>query len=158
MKTHSSQSQGRSHTKAFTAGIKSAAPRGLLPSCIRGLAAALLCLAIALPLTAGIVYSLSDPNRFVIPAALTALYVGCFFGGLIGARYNRGAPLVCGVLVSGMLLLVLFAASLILDPSLSADRPLSLSVGLRGIAVIMAILGALMGTKEKKRKKAIRKK
>ena len=159
MTSKTSKKQGRVQRRpGLTGAIKSAAPRGILPSSLRGLAAALICCAALMFVASAIVYSTADPNRYVTPASLTVLYISCFCGGLVAAKCNRGAALVCGTLVSVMLLTLLFVASFLLDPSLSAEHSLPLAIGLRGIAIALSILGALVGGGEKKKKKQNRKK
>lgn len=159
MNSKTSKKQGRAQNRnRLTGAIKSAAPRGILPSSLRGLAAALICCAVLMLIVSAIVYSTADPNRYVTPAALTVLYISCFCGGLISAKLNRGAALVCGTLVSVMLLILLFGASLLLDPTLSAEHSLPLAIGLRGIAIAISILGAFIGAGERKKKKINRKK
>ena len=153
MKSKTLKNQGHARQKSrLTDGIRSPVSLGLLPSCLRGLAAALICCTALLLIASGIVYSLDDPNRYVIPASLTVLYLSCFFGGFVSTRYNRGGALVCGLLVSVTLLILLLAASLLLPPSLSAEHKLPLSLGLRGLAIAFSIAGSLMSTGQKKKR------
>ena len=154
MKTQTSKKHGQAHKKArLTDGLRSTAPLGLLPSCLRGVAATLICCVVLLFAASAIVYSLNDPNRYVIPAALTILYVSCFLGGLVSAKCNKGGALVCGLAVAGMVLLPMLAISPLLDPSLSSEHSLPLAVGLRGIAVVFSVLGAFAGSGERKKTK-----
>lgn len=143
----------RTDHRGLTGSIKASAPRGILSSSLRGLAAALVLGLVLLIAISAIVYSTDDPTRFVMPAALTVLYISSFFGGLIAAKINRGSALLCGGLTSLMLLSLLFVASLCVSPSLSADFGIPMSLGLRGIAMAVSLIGAFLGAGEKKSKK-----
>ena len=143
----------RTDHRGLTGSIKASAPRGILSSSLRGLAAALVLGLVLLIAISAIVYSTDDPTRFVMPAALTVLYICSFFGGLIAAKINRGSALLCGGLTSLMLLSLLFVASLCVSPSLSADFGIPMSLGLRGIAMAVSLIGAFLGAGEKKSKK-----
>lgn len=136
----------------LTGDIQSPPSYGLLSSILRGLLASLIgCLALLL-LTSFVVYTTADPNRYVIPASLTVLYTGCFLGGLVCSVSYKKAPLICGLAVSALFLLLLFCLSFFISPTLSAEHSLPLSIGLRGIAILISVLGALLGAKKKRRK------
>lgn len=153
---HSKKSGHASGKQTLTGHIKSQAPRGVLSSSLRGLSVALL-LGFCLLLVASVaIYSTADPNRYVSPASLTVLLISALFGGFSATRFNRGSALLCGLLCAAMLLAVLFLLSLLMSPTLSADRPLAASIGVRGIAVGVSVLGAFIGAKEKKKKKTRR--
>ena len=143
----------RTDHRGLTGSIKASAPQSILSSSLRGLAAALVLGLVLLIAISAIVYSTDDPTRFVMPAALTVLYISSFFGGLIAAKINRGSALLCGGLTSLMLLSLLFVASLCVSPSLSADFGIPMSLGLRGIAMAVSLIGARLGAGEKKSKK-----
>ena len=143
----------RTDHRGLTGSIKASAPQSILSSSLRGLAAALVLGLVLLIVISAIVYSTDDPTRFVMPAALTVLYISSFLGGLIAAKINRGSALLCGGLTSLMLLSLLFVASLCVSPSLSADFGIPMSLGLRGIAMAVSLIGAFLGAGEKKSKK-----
>lgn len=154
MKSKHSKKTGRARSKqSLTEGIKSKAPRGVLSSSLRGLSVALLVGFCLLMVASVAIYSLADPNRYVSSASLSVLLISALFGGFAATRINGGSALLCGLLTAALLLAVTFLLSLPLSTSLSADRPISLSVGLRGIAIGASVLGALIGAKEKKKKK-----
>jgi len=153
-----SKTQKRTDRTGLTGSIRSSAPRGILSSSLRGLAASLIFGILLLIATSAIVYATDDPTRFVLPTALTVLYISSFLGGLVSARSNRGSALLCGGLTSLMLLSLLFAASLCVSPALSADFGLPMSFGLRGIAMAASLVGAFLGVGEKKSKKRKNKK
>ena len=153
MNSRLSKRKGRTSTRAgLTDTIKSTGPRGILACSLRGLAVALLCCVALLFMISAAVYSTADPNRFVMPAAFSALYISALLGGFTSARLNRGSVLLCGLLTALLLLGVLFVLSLLMNASLSAERGLASALGLRGIAVGISILGACIGVSNKKKK------
>ena len=157
MNSQSIKQRKKKSPSGLTASIKTATPRGLLMSTLIGLATAFTAGCALLFAASAIVYSTSDPARYVIPASLTVLYSSCFLGGAVCSVSYKKAPLVCGLTVPLLFLPLLFIGSLFLSPTLSAEHALPLSVGLRGIGVIFSILGALVGTQNKKTKHKKRK-
>ncbi len=141
---------------ALTDAIRSTAPRGVLPSCLLGLAAAVLCAVLLLLISSAIVYSTADPDRYVIPAGLSVLYICCFAGGLAASRANRRLGWICGLLVGLALAVLSFLLALPLSPSLSADRSPIMEVGLRGLAILFSVLGGLAGAETARKKKRTR--
>lgn len=159
MTSKTSKNQGHAHRRnKLTDSIKAPAKQGILFATIRGVLASVILFLLLLAIATVVLYRCADPTRWVMPTSLTVLYVCCFFGGLIGAKQNRGGALLCGVTVSSLFLLLLFIASLLLNPTLSAEHSLPLSFGLRGIGIALAIPGAFLGTGEKKNKKKNHKK
>ena len=144
------KNQGRTGRKKLTETIKTPATHGILHATLLGAAFSLASCLILLFVVSAVLYRCADPNRYVIPAALCILYFSCFLGGLTGARSNhRQGALLCGVAVSSLLYLILFAFSLLFAPTLSQEYSLPLSFGIRGIGMGVAILGALMGSRNK---------
>ena len=153
MNSRLSKRKGHASSSArLTGNIKSAAPRGIIACSLRGLAVAMLCCTVLLFLVSVAIYSTSDPNRFVTPAALSVLYISALLGGFTAAKLNRGSALLCGTLTALFFLVVLFLPSFLMDASLSAERSIPLALGLRGIAVGISILGAYIGVSNKKKK------
>ena len=150
MTSKSIKNQGRAGRKKLTETIKTPARHGILHATLSGAAFSLASCLILLFVSSFVLYRCSDPSRYVTPTALCVLYFSCFFGGLTGAKSNhRQGALLCGVAVSSLLYLVLFAISLLLTPTLSQEYGLPLSIGIRGIGMGVAILGALMGSRNK---------
>ena len=142
-------------TTTFGSSLPKAKSGGILHSTLHGY---LLSLAIGAAMTvllSALVYSLDDPNRYLAPVAFCILYVVALFGGFLSAKFNRGSALLCGLLNAALLLLTMLAASLLFDGRYSADRSVGLSVGLRGLAALISVVGAMIGThkKEIKRKR-----
>ena len=141
------------HNTRLTDRIKSPAPRGILACSLRGLIASVFCLAILLFPISAIVYASADPNHYVIPASLLILYVSSLVGGFSAAKLNRGSALLCGILTGLLYLAILIPCSLLIDPTLSSDPGVALSLGLKGILLVVSVLGALIGVTNKKKRK-----
>lgn len=133
--------------KTSAKGILPSVVRGYLISLVIGTGMALLCSAM--------LYSLSDPTRFVTPVAFCVLYISALLGGFLSAKFNRGSALLCGALYAVFMLGTMTLVSLFFGGGHSADYPLTSAVGFRAIAVAIAIVGAMISThkKPKKRKK-----
>ena len=84
-------------------------------------------------------------------------YLKELLGGFFSAKFNRGSALLCGLLNGAMLLATIFLVSLCFGGVHSADRSLGLSVGLRGIALLLSVLGAMIATHKRPPKKRKRK-
>ncbi len=153
MNSRLSQRKGRaSEGQKWTGKLKSRAPKGILSCSLCGLGIAMavgICLLFAM---SAVIYSTNDPNRFVSPAALSVLYISSLFGGFSAAKLNRGSALLCGLLSSCMLLAILFLMSLFVEPTLATDRSLIASLGERGIAIGISVLGAAIGVSNKKKR------
>jgi hypothetical protein len=76
-------------------------------------------------------------------------------GGFFSAKFNRGSALLCGALYAAFMLGTMTLVSLLFGNDLSSDYPLASAIGLRAIALVLAIVGAMVGShqKPKKRKK-----
>lgn len=144
-------------TKTFGSSLPKAKTGGILPSTLRGY---LISLAIGTAMTLAfsfIVYSLADPNRYILPVSFCILYISSLLGGFFAAKINRGSALLCGLLNGAMLLVTMFLLSLGFSGTYSADRSLGLSVGLRGVAALLSVLGAMIATHKRPQKKRKRK-
>ncbi len=107
---------------------------------------------LATVLIAAAFYTTADPNRFISPAAISVLFASSLLGGFLSAKKNKGSALLCGLIYAGMLLALTFATSLFFDTTLSAEYSIPTSIGLRGIAVALSVLGAFIGIGQKKKK------
>ncbi len=106
---------------------------------------------LATVLIAAAFYATADPNRFIAPAAISILLISSLLGGFLSAKKNKGSALLCGLLYAGMMLVLTLGASLFFDAALSADYSLPMSIGLRGIAAALSVLGAWIGMGQKKK-------
>ena len=73
----------------FTRDIPKARSYGVLPSSLRGLGICFLSAIILLFAVSLFVYSLSDPNRYIAPAALIVLYVSAMIGGWAAVKIKH---------------------------------------------------------------------
>ena len=142
-------------TKTSGSSLPNPKNDGILRSTLRGF---LVSLAIGAALTlilSVVVYSLADPNRYITPVSFCILYVTSLFGGFFSSRFNRGSALLCGLLNAAMLLAAMLVVSLLFSGKYSADHSPALAVGLRGVAALLSVLGAMIGTHKppKKRKR-----
>ncbi len=158
MNSKTSKKQGHSPKRGLTGAIKSKTPMGILPASLRGFLAALLIGALLLLIASVMVYNTADPGRYVTPAALTVLYLAALMGGAVSALGNRSAALLCGALTAGFLLILLLAVSMIPYPSFASETGLASTVALRCASAIFALLGALMVSNKKRKKKSPRRK
>lgn len=145
-------SKKRKH-KTFTDSIPRTRPLGIFHATLKGYLFSLGIGAILTLSLSFLVYSLSDPARYVTPVAFCILYISALLGGFLSAKFNHGSALLCGLLYSAMMLITMLAVSLFFNKSFSADHPLSLAIGLRGVAVLLAITGAMIGTHKRKQKR-----
>ena len=144
-------------TKPFGFSLPKAKTGGILQSTLRGY---LTSLAIGVAMTlifSAAIYSLADPNRYILPVSFCTLYISSLLGGFFSAKFNQGSALLCGLLYAAMLLVSMLLVSLLLNGNYSADRPLGLSVGLRGISLMLSVLGAMIATHKSPQKKRKRK-
>lgn len=144
-------------TKTLGSSLPKVKAGGILPSTLRGY---LVSLAIGAAMTLVLsfaVYSLADPNRYLLPVSFCILYISSLLGGFFSAKFNRGSALLCGLLNAAMLLVTMLLVSLFFGEAYSADRSLGLSIGLRGITVLLSVLGAMVATHKSSPKKRKRK-
>jgi putative membrane protein (TIGR04086 family) len=141
--------------KTLSDSFPKTSAKGILPSVVR---AYLISIGIGTGMTlvcSAMLYSLSDPTRFITPTAFCILYISALLGGFLSAKFNRGSALLCGALYTIFMLGTMTLVSLLFGGDHSADHSLASAVGFRAIAMAMAIVGAMIGShqKPKKRKK-----
>ena len=140
-------------TRSLTDSIPKSSSGGILRSTLKGYLFSLIIGAVMTLVLSALVYSLSDPNRYIAPVAFCILYISALFGGYLSAKFNRGSALLCGALYSAMMLLSMLTASLFFGGSYSADYSLPLAIGLRGIAAALAVIGAMISTHKQPKKR-----
>ncbi len=96
-------------------------------------------------------YATADPNRYIAPMSLSILFISSLLGGFVSVKQNKSSALLCGLVYGGMLLVLTLVVSLFFDNSYSSEYSLIMSIGLRGIAVALSILGAFIGSGRKKK-------
>lgn len=142
-------------TKHFSESLPKTKSGGIIRSTLRGYLFSLAIGTVMTILLSAVVYSLSDPNRYITPVAFCILYISALLGGFFSARFNRGSALLCGGLYALMMLATMFLISLLFSNNFSSDLSLLPAIGLRGIAAALSIVGAMVGTHQpsKKRKR-----
>ena len=133
--------------------LPKASTKGILPSVARGY---LVSLGIGTGLTllfSAVLYSLADPTRFLTPVASCVLYISALLGGFLSAKFNRGSALLCGALYAAFMLLTMTFISLFFGFGHSADYPLTTAIAFRAIAVAIAVIGAMIGSHQKTKKR-----
>ena len=90
-----------------------------------------------------IVYSTSDPNKLVTPAALFILAAASFLAGFISSKKSRA--FLPGLIAGTALMLLIFAASLISGGHGTIPAPYSYLVRLG--AFLLSLLGAFLASR-----------
>lgn len=135
----------------FSERIPASAPRNILKSVVQSFLIVLIVLVVSAMIVSAALYTLADPNRYIAPASISLFYIASLLGGFVSVRRYKGSPLLCGLLFAAMMLVGMFIVSLLLPNALSADRPLPLEIGLRGIAAALSVVGALIGSGQRKK-------
>lgn len=104
---------------------------------------------ILLLIAAGTLCALPDPDRVLTPLGLAVLGLTVLCGGFVCSRRAGRAPLLCGLLFGGMVVLALFAGSLCFGDASRTALALGLTSGARaGLyagLVGISCLGAFIG-------------
>ena len=132
-------------------------PKGIMPCSLMGAAFSLIMAVLLGLISAALIYKTADPASFVVPAALSALYISALLGGFFASRLNGGSALLCGLLTGVILAALTFILSLPINESLSSDYKIIESLSLRTAVIVCTIIGAFIGvtkqnSKSKKRK------
>ncbi len=118
------------------------------------------CTLLALPLTVAVGLLLllfltalllvtKDPGRYVGGIGLASLLLTALVGGTLCVRlYGRRSPLLCGLLMGACLVLLFTIPSFFLSDTLRAGNLL-----LRILALPCAVLGAMLGARQKRRRR-----
>ena len=140
-------------TKNFTDAIPKAKDGSILASVLKGYLFSLLIGVGITLLFSAVIYSLSDPCRYITPVSFCILYISAFLGGFLSASIHRGSALLCGALYAAFMLGTMLIVSLLFNGSYATDHSLPLAVGLRGIAAALAIVGAMIATHKRPKKR-----
>ena len=135
----------------FSERIPASTPRNLLKSAAQSFLIVLIVLIVSALLVSAALYTLADPNRYIAPASMTLIYIASLLGGFVSVKRYKGSPLLCGLLFAVMMLVATLIVSLVLPNTLSFDRPFPLEIGLRGIAAALSVVGALIGSGQRKK-------
>jgi len=94
----------------------------------------------------------NDPNKMIVPFALTAILVSSFIGGFISSKLNSSSALICGLLCGAILLVFYLFGSFIFKSQASSATMLHI-LGFRICVPIMSVIGAYLGIKPSKPKR-----
>lgn len=104
---------------------------------------------IFLLIAAGVASAMQDPDRFLTPLGLAVRGLTALCGGFIAARRAERAPLLCGLLFGGIIVIALFLGALCFGDTSRTMLTLGLSAagraGLYALTVAAATGGALIG-------------
>ena len=123
----------------------------------RGLLASLITLFVLCTAGAAAAFATADPDAYLLPVALGVMLLSALTGGLFAYRSYRRAPLLCGLLCGGCLLLATAFLGLFLPDSLSGGWQTPVQWGLRGGTLAFSALGALIASYTPKRRRRKRK-
>ena len=143
----SARKKGRVKTKG-SGGVTS-----LLKSSLAGFGVSLLAgILLLLGLTA-LSLSFDDPESLSSAMALGALFLSSLAGGFVALKMNGSEALLCGASVGALMNLALLVISLFVRDVASSDMGVLREILARGAVVLMAVLGAYLGTHRKKRRR-----
>ena len=104
-------------------------------------------------LSAALLLTTKDPDRYHTVAALAALYITAFLGGLIATRLcHRRSPLLCGLCEAVLLILLFTLLSLCLPDEWRHTRSGGFALLTRVLLLPASMIGAFAGAKRKKTK------
>ena len=113
-----------------------------------------ICSAIPLLLAAcALAMSTADPAALTGPLSYAVLLVGAFIGGIASTKINGSDGMLCGIMSGALYLLFVFLVSLFLHNAEKEHANFILSLGLRSVTVLSAIIGACMADKKSKKPK-----
>ena len=82
-----------------------------------------------------------DPDIFIFPLSLVALYMSAFVAGFIATKKNSGSALVSGLLSGGIFMIAYMLVSLFFPAELSAKYGILAALFFRALIIVFAILG-----------------
>ena len=135
-------SKNKRHSKRACKKRRDASPASAIAV---GLAVSLISAVSLITLSAIIVYATADPGKLILPAALAALYLSSFFGGLAASLYMRGDT-PCGIFCGLAYFVLILLLSLILPHGAAEKVGMGLSVALHAATPLFAFLGGLAAT------------
>ena len=93
-----------------------------------------------------ILFKTNDPLKFIVPSALSILYISTLLGGYISSRINKRSPILCGLLSSLFVLVFSLLVSLFVPVSLSSGYDIFSAIGSRLAVIVSSLVGAFIGT------------
>ena len=104
-----------------------------------------------------ILFNTGDPLKLIVPSALSVLYISTLLGGYIASRINKRSAALCGLLSAVTVLFVFLLISLFIPVSHSSGYDIFGAIGLRLAVIVSSVVGAFIGTYNKKVTKKRRK-
>ena len=118
-----------------------------------GIASALLMLTAA----CAVAMNTADPALLAGPLSYIVLLAGAFVGGIASAKINGGDGMLCGIMCGALYLAFVFLISLFLQDTKQEHASFILSLGLRSVTILSAMIGGSLAGKStlkpKKRKR-----
>ena len=122
----------------------------LLKSSALGFAAAMICAAISLLIGGAICYCAPDPNKYIIPVGIVAIYLSAAIGGFVACRLQGGDALLCGGVCGALLMLTFLFFTLFFENDGKDAFSTGISLILRAMVIAVSILGAFIGSRQKR--------
>ena len=106
-------------------------------------------------LLAASAFAMSTPDPASLAGALSyaVLLIGALVCGIATAKINAGDGMLCGIMSGSLYLVFIFLVSLFLHDAEKEHANFMLSLGLRSVSVLCAIIGACMADKKAKKPK-----
>ena len=120
-----------------------------LKGCAIGIVSALLMLLAA----CAIAMSSEDPASLAGPISYVVLLSGSFVGGIASAKLNGSDTMLCGIMCGALYLGFVLIVSLFIHSTDSKSSSFILSLGLRSVSILSAIVGACISDKKAKKAK-----
>ncbi len=140
----------RAARRQHTASPDTVSFTSVLKSALLAMPITIACGMLLLLLATAILLMTRDPDRYHTAAGLVLIYLTALIGGAVATRmHRRHAPLFCGMAEALLLLLALLFVSLIL-PESGHTYSGALHIGLHALLFPAALVGALLGAREKK--------
>jgi putative membrane protein (TIGR04086 family) len=101
-------------------------------------------------LSAALLLTTKDPDRYHTATALAVLYITAFSGGLIATRLcHRRSPLLCGLCEAVLLILLFTVLSLCLPDAWRHTQSGGIALLSRVLLLPATVIGAFLGAKKK---------
>lgn len=151
MSSSENKKKKKAHAHTHNEGERHA-PAALLQSALFGSVCGLLSAALLLFGATLVCYRLADPNAWMTPLALAALFLSSFVAGFAALKRNRASALLCGGMSGLFLMLFFLALSFFFPSTLSPTFSLPISILIRTLMLPTAAIGGFLGLgKPKKR-------
>ena len=125
---------------------------GLVSACVFGAGVGIAATVALLVFCSMICLFSRDPNKTIAPMAFISLVVVYFITGFSSAK-RKCAAIPCGVLSGGIITVIFFVISFFVEKNLSSGYSLIIELMIRLSLVVVSIIGALLGTNSKVRKR-----